>query len=157
MEMKIIIAAGVFFAGWLWCYLFGRQFLFNVMTAYPEIRKMQAAKKDLIADSSKSYTTISVIVCVFVIAVVAFLIFRFCPLYLKISFAVGAVLSLIMFAGKMSPDNKTTFETFCRTYYRFVLDDELRTAMYNCKLPQMKIRMHDMELPLDFIPHKFKD
>ena len=57
METKILLAAGIFFLGWLWFYFIMRQFLFNLMTAYPLIRKMQSIDKDLIAIGAKRYTT----------------------------------------------------------------------------------------------------
>ena len=49
MQMKILGAGVLLVLGWLWFYLFVRQFLFNFFTAYPLIKKMQAAKEDLIA------------------------------------------------------------------------------------------------------------
>ena len=48
------------------------------------------------------------------------------------------------------------FDAFCATYYQFVPDDELRTAMYNKKPSQMKVRLHAMDARTDFIP-VFKD
>ena len=44
------------------------------------------------------------------------------------------------------------FDSFCAAYYRFVPDDELRTAMYNKKPSQMKKRLHEMRISTDFIP-----
>lgn len=38
------------------------------------------------------------------------------------------------------------FDSFCAAYYRFVPDDELRTAMYNKKPSQMKKRLHEMRI-----------
>ena len=35
-----MFGAAIFFAGWLWFYVFMRQFLFNFVTAYPLIREM---------------------------------------------------------------------------------------------------------------------
>lgn len=152
MEIKVLFGGAMLLGGWLWFYLFGRQFLFNVMTAYPLIKAMQHLKEDLIAIGAKRYTTISVIVCLIVSAIIFALVFCLCPVYLKICFAVGAVIALVMIFNKMSPANKPMFETFCTGYYRFVPDDELRTAMYNKKTGQMKSRLKDMGISGSFIP-----
>ena len=65
MEAKIMWGAFIFLGGWLWAYLFVRQLLFNLQTAYPLIKKMKAADPDLIAVGAKRYTDISMIVCCF--------------------------------------------------------------------------------------------
>lgn len=156
MEFKIMLAAAIFFGGWLWFYLFGRQLCFNLLVAYPLIRKMRKAKADLIAPTANGFTTVSLVVCLVFLAAVSFVVIRFCKLYLLISFFVGALLALVLCIPKMNPDTRANFESFCSSYYRFVPDDELRTAMFNKKIPQMKLRLHDMEVPLDFIPAKFK-
>ena len=149
METKIMLCAGVFFGGWLWFYLFMRQFLFNLMTAYPMIRKMQEIDPNLIAVGAKRYTNTSIIVCTVFSAIVLFVIFRFCPHYLIISFFVGAVLCMLMLWGKLSPQNKAMFENFCAGYCRFVGDDELRTLMFNKEwvmteaLSRNSSRMHE--------------
>lgn len=152
MEIKILFGGAMLLGGWLWFYLFGRQFLFNLMTAYPLIKSMQNLREDLIAVGAKRYTTISLIVCVVVSAIILALVFGLCPVYLKICFAVGAVTALAMLFSKMSPSNKHMFETFCTGYCRFVPDDELRTAMYNKKPGQIKARLKDMGISGSFIP-----
>lgn len=152
MEIKILFGGAMLFGGWLWFYLFGRQFLFNVMTAYPLIKTMQNLREDLIAIGAKRYTTISVIVCLVVSAIILALVFGLCPVYLMVCFAVGAVTALLMIFSKMSPTNKPMFETFCTAYCRFVPDDELRTAMYNKKTGQIKSRLKDMGISGSFIP-----
>ncbi len=156
MQMKILFAAAIFFGGWLWAYLFVRQLLFNVLTAYPLVRKMRAAREDLIAVGADRYTTISMIVCCFFLLVVGFLVIRFCKLYLIISFFVGALSATLMLLGKLTPDNRAMFDAFCTTYYRFVPDDELRTAMFNKKPGQIKQRLYNMDLARDMVPD-FKD
>ncbi|MBR1455664.1 MAG: hypothetical protein IJ594_00715 [Oscillospiraceae bacterium] len=152
METKIMLAAALFFAGWLWSYLFLRQFLFNIVTAFPLIKKMRALREDLIAVGAMRYTTISLITCAVVSVIVLFLILRFCPLYLIISFFVGALLALAMLLNKLSPRNRPMFDTFCAAYCRFVPDDELRTAMFNKKTGQIKSRLKAMEIDGTFIP-----
>ena len=90
MEMKIMLAAALFFAGFLWVYLIIRQLLFNLAVAYPTLNKMKALKEDLIVIGAWRYTHISMAVCILFSAVVLFVIFRFCPTYMLISFGVGS-------------------------------------------------------------------
>ena len=156
METKILLAAGLFFVGWLWFYVFMRQFLFNLMTAYPLIRKMQAIDKDLIAVGAKRYTTTSVLVCLAISAVVVFIIVYFCPLYLKIAFGVGALLCFVLIISKLSPSNKAMFESFCSGYCRFVPDDQLRTIMYNKEIKKINKRLRELGYQESFVP-EFKN
>ena len=93
MEMKVIFAGAMFLVGWLWFYLFFRQFLFNILVAFPMIKAMNKAQTDLIAIGAKRYTIVSLIACTVVCAIVAGIIIWLCPLYLIISFLVGALLS----------------------------------------------------------------
>ncbi|MBQ3757230.1 MAG: hypothetical protein II873_08945 [Oscillospiraceae bacterium] len=157
METKIMLCAGVFFGGWLWFYLFMRQFLFNLMTAYPMIRKMQEIDPNLIAVGAKRYTNTSIIVCTVFSAIVLFVIFRFCPHYLIISFFVGAVLCMLMLWGKLSPQNKAMFENFCAGYCRFVGDDELRTLMFNKEIKKINRRLREMGYDRSFVPEFKQD
>ena len=157
METKIMLCAGVFFGGWLWFYLFMRQFLFNLMTAYPMIRKIQEIDPNLIAVGAKRYTNTSIIVCTVFSAIVLFVIFRFCPHYLIISFFVGAVLCMLMLWGKLSPQNKAMFENFCAGYCRFVGDDELRTLMFNKEIKKINRRLREMGYDRSFVPEFKQD
>ena len=152
MQMKILGAGALLMAGWLWFYLFVRQFLFNFFTAYPLIKKMQAAQEDLIAIGAKRYTTVSVISCAVVCAIVITIVVAFCPWYFIACFFVGALVALGMYLPLLGPSNRDMFDAFCAKYYSFVPDDELRTAMYNKKPSQMKIRLHDMGVSDAFIP-----
>ena len=156
MESKIMYGAMLFFAGWLWYYIFVRQFLFNFLTAFPLIRKMQELDPDLIAIGAKRYTTTSVLVCSVISAVILFVILYFCPTYMKISFFVGTALCLFMLLGKLSPDNKNMFENFCAGYCRFVPDDELRTLMYNKEIKKIDRRLRELGYDRSFVP-EFKD
>lgn len=156
MEIKILFGGAMFLGGWLWFYMFIRQFLFNILTAYPLIRKMQALQADLIAPGAKRYTNISIAVCVGVSLIILVIVLLLCPLYLIISFAVGALIALVLFAPRLSSANRSMFDIFCGSYYRFVPDDELRTAMYNKKTGQIKVRLRAMEIEGSFIP-EFKD
>lgn len=152
MQMKILGAGALLMAGWLWFYLFVRQFLFNFFTAYPLIKKMQAAQDELIAIGAKRYTTISAISCAVVCAIVIAVVVAFCPWYFMLAFFGGALVALAMYLPLLKPSNRAMFDSFCSSYYRFVPDDELRTAMYNRKPSQMKVRLHEMGLSTDFIP-----
>ena len=78
MEMKVLWAGALFFAGWLWFFLFVRQFVFNFTIAFPLISRMRNTAEDLIHKSAVRYTVISVIACAVFIAIVLFVIFRFC-------------------------------------------------------------------------------
>lgn len=157
METKIMLAGAIFVGGWVLYYLFGRQFVYNFVTAFPLIRGMNETQPDLIDRSAKNYTVISALVTGFICAVICIVVLIFCPLYLKICFAVGFIICAAMTWSKLSPDNREIFDSFCGTYYKFVRDDELRTAMYNKKPSQMKLRLHDMGLSTAFIPEFKKD
>ena len=152
MQMKILGAGVLLVLGWLWFYLFVRQFLFNFFTAYPLIKKMQAAKEDLIAVGAKRYTGVSVASCTVVCVIVIVLVAVLCPWYFVICFFAGALVAFFMYLPLLGPKNRDMFDSFCSTYYRFVPDDELRTAMYNKKPSQMKVRLHDMGVSDAFIP-----
>lgn len=152
MSMKIMWAAAIFFGGWLFFYLFGRQLVFNFTTAYPTIRKMREQDKDLIAPGADKYTNISVLVCVVVLLILGFLVIRFCPLYLSISCGVGALSAFLMYLPHSKISDRATFDLFCSAYSRFVPDDELRTAMFNRKPKEMRSRMRAMGLDPAFIP-----
>lgn len=157
MAMKIIWAAALAFVGWIGYYLFGRQLAFNLKTANPLIRQMNETQEDLIAPGAKRYTLISTIVMSLLCVVICVVVFLFCPLYQKICFAAGVVICALMLIGKTTPDNRDMFDSFCTVYYKFVPDDELRTAMYNKKPSRMKLRLHDMGLSTAFIPAFKKD
>ena len=152
MEIKIMLAAAIFFGGWLLSYVFVRQLLFNSVTAYPLIRKMQQVDKDLIAVGAKRYTTTSVFVCLLVCAVIVFVVLRFCPTYLIISFFVGVLICVLMIIGKVSPKNLAMFENFCAGYCRFVPDDELRTIMYNKDIKKINRRLRELGYGSSFVP-----
>ena len=156
METKIMFGAAIFFAGWLWFYVFMRQFLFNFVTAYPLIREMQAIDPDLIAVGAKRYTTTSVLVCTLISVVIIGIILYFCPMYLIICFFAGALLCCALIATRLSPKNKAMFESFCAGYCRFVPDDELRTLMYNKEGGKINRRLREMGYDHSFVP-KFTD
>jgi len=152
MQMKIMWFGAIFFGGWLWAYLFVRQFLFNIIVADPLTYKMLALDKDLIGPGAKKYTVISTSICVFFLLLACAVVIIFCSVYLIVGFFIGVVSASVMVYLKTKITNREMFDNFCGAYYRFIPDDELRTAMYNKKPSQMKLRLHDMGLSSDFIP-----
>ncbi len=156
MEIKILYGGLALAGGWFWFFMFVRQFLFDIMTAYPLIGRMKKLDKEIIAVGATRYTTVSLIVTAFLSALVAFLVLYFSikkgAAFVYINFIVGAVIALIMFITKLSYRNKPMFEAFCITYYRFVPDDELRTAIYNKKFSQVNSRLRAMGFKDTFIP-----
>ena len=78
MEMKVLFGGAIMLGGWLWFYLFVRQFLFNFMTAYPLIKQMTAADAELISPNAKRYTSVSVGLCAFVSVVIAVIVVLLC-------------------------------------------------------------------------------
>ncbi len=152
MSGKIMWAAAVFFGGWLWCYLFVRQIMFNYLVAKPYIKKLRAMREDLIAIGADRYTTVSTLTCVVVAGILLAVVVRFCPLYLLIAFGVGAVTAFVMLLFYVSPRERGMFDAFCSAYCRFVPDDELRQALYNKKTGPIRARLKAMELSGEFIP-----
>ena len=152
MAMKIIWAAAIFFGGWLISYLFGRQLVFNFSVAYPMIKKMRAQNPELIAPGADKYTHISVIVCTISLFIVCFLVVRFCPLYLLISFFVGFLSALVMYFPRLKISERSTFDLFCSAYSRFIPDDELRTAMYERNVKHIRSRLRDMGQDASLVP-----
>lgn len=152
MSTKIMFAAAIFLLGWLWSYFFVRQLLFNFLTAFPLIKRMNTLQDGMIAPGAKRYTVISCLACVVMGGIVLAVILRFCPLYLIITFLVSAAAALLMLLNKLSPRNRPMFDAFCNAYYRFVPDDELRTAMYNKKTGQINSRLKAMGVEGTFIP-----
>ena len=157
MQIKIMLAAAIFFGGWLLSYVFIRQLLFNFVTAYPLIKKMQSIDEDLIAVGARRYTSTSVLVCILVSAVIVFLVVYFCPKYLIISFIVGVLICLVMLLNKIAPQNRPMFDNFCVGYCRFVPDDELRTIMYNKDVKKINRRLREMGYDHSFVPEFKKD
>ncbi len=152
MEIKIMLTGAIFLGGWLWAYLFIRQLMFNFAVAFPLIKKMNSLREDLIAVGAKRYTVVSVITCLLVAAALLAAVIIWCPVYLKIGFGAGAILAIVLLIARISPRNREMFDAFCNSYYRFVPDDELRTAIYNKKLGQIKSRLKAMEIQGTFVP-----
>ena len=117
---------------------------------------MNELQEDLIAIGAKRYTNTSVVVCSILSLILLFLIIRFCPLYIIICFFVGALICLAMLLGKITPSNPDMFDSFCNGYYRFVLDDELRTEIYHKDIKKINKRLRAMGFDKSFIPEQKK-
>lgn len=152
MEMKIMLSGALVLAGFLWSYLFLRQFLFNVRVAYPLIKKMNSLQPELIGVGAKRYTLISNLVSILVGGAICFAVLYFCPLYIKISFAVGALAAFLFIFFRTKPENKESFDLFSNAYYRFIPDDELRTLLFNKEYKKIKGRLKDMGIQGSFVP-----
>ena len=153
MEMKIMLAGALVLAGFLWSYLFLRQFLFNIRVAYPLINKMNSLQPELIGVGAKRYTLISNLVSLLVGAAIAFaVLFLVHQLYIEIAFAIGAVAAFLFIFFRTKPENKESFELFTNAYYRFVPADELRTLLYKKEYKQVKARLREMGIQGTFVP-----
>lgn len=152
MEMKIMFSGALVLAGFLWSYLFLRQFLFNIRVAYPLIKKMIGLQPDLIGIGAKRYTMISNLVSILVGGAIAFAVLYFCPFYIKIAFSIGAVAAFLFIFFRTKPENKESFDLFANAYYRFVPDDELRTLLYKKEYKQVKARLREMGVQGTFVP-----
>lgn len=152
IEIKIMLSGALVLGGFLWTYLFLRQFLFNLLVASPLIKKMNTLQPDLIAIGARRYTMISNAVSVLIGAVLLFLVIHFCPLYMIIAFAVGAVAAFLFIVPKMKPGNKNMFDVFSNAYARFIPDDELRTLLYNKDYKKIRSRLRIMGIVGTFVP-----
>jgi len=152
MEWKIMLSAALLLGGFLWTYLFIRQFLFNIRIAYPLIKEMNALQTDLIGVGAVRYTRISNVVSLFIAAVILALVIRFCPIYMSISFGVGAIAAFFFIIFRTKPDNKEMFDLFANAYYRFIPDDELRTIVFNKEYKKVYPRLKQMGIHGTFVP-----
>lgn len=154
MEMKIMLAGAVVLGGFLWAYLFVRQFIFNVRVAYPIIRKMNSLQPDLISIGAVRYTRISDLVTIGVGGALLAGIIYLCRnnLLMLISFAIGAVFAIVFIVMRCKPSNKEMFDLFSNAYSRFIPDDELRTIMYNKEYEKVKARLKNMGIRETFLP-----
>lgn len=152
MEMKIMLSGAVVLGGFLWSYLFLRQLLFNFLIAHPMIRKMNQLQPELIAGGAKNYTVVSDVVCIVVAGLILFLILRFCPLYVILSFAGGAVVAFLLVLFRTKPSNKSMFDLFCNAYCRFIPNDELRTILAKNDYGKVKAQLKKMNIKGTFVP-----
>lgn len=153
MDQKIMFGALMFVAGWFYFYICVRQLVFDFTVGYPLIKKFgEPGEKVLAATPARRLNTISVVIWLLICAGLGWVVFHFClaTLWLLLPFWGGALLGLICFYNKLGPRTKSNFEAFCRTYYRFMPDDELRTATYHADLPRMRAALRALEVDVKF-------
>jgi hypothetical protein len=151
MEVKIMYGALIFIAGWLYFYICLRQLIYDFTVGFPLISKFGAAgEKILCAKNARRLNIISVVIWAAICVGLAWVTFRFCPLYLLLSFWAGVLLGVGLYIKKMGPRTKSNFEAFCRTYYRFMPDEELRAAAYEGDLPRLRAALRALECDLKF-------
>lgn len=156
MEKQIMWAALVAVGGWMWFYLFFRQLVFSFTTALPMIKRFNSQGTELISVNARRYAYLSVLVWVLISGGIAAAVIALCKLYLWLSFLGGGLVGLILYWNRMTAETQSNFNAFCTAYYRFVADDELRTAMYNNKIPQMKTRLTELGVDKNKIIPDFK-
>ncbi len=154
MQLKIMLAGALVLGGFLWSYLFIRQFLFNILVAYPTIKKMNLLQPDLISIGAVRYTRISDIVSLLVGCAILFGALFLCrkSLLLIIAFLVGAVFATVVIVLRSKPSNREMFDLFSNAYARFIPDDELRTIVYNKQYDKVKARLKSMGIRDSFVP-----
>lgn len=152
IELKIMLSGALVLGGFLWSYLFLRQFLYNFMVAFPLIKKMNTLQPNMIAVGATRYTVISVIISTLIGGGLLFLVIRFCPVYMCVAFGVGALAALLFILPRMKPENKDMFDAFSSTYARFIPDDELRTLLYNKDYKKIRSRLRIMGVLGTFVP-----
>jgi hypothetical protein len=149
MDLKIMYAALLFVAAWFYFYICLRQLIFDFTVGYPLIKKFGDAGV-LATVGANRLNTISVVIWLFISAGMAFVVIRFCPLYLMIGFWSGAVIGLIVFINKLGPRTLSNFNAFCHTYCRFVENDDLRNAMSDTDLPKMRSALRALGKEIKF-------
>lgn len=152
MEMKIMYGALIFVAGWFYFYICLRQLIFDFyrrLSADIQVRqgrrggiRPEGGETDehhLGSDLAGYLRGNRLCGGVFRGAVPCHLLFRR-----------GGRRSHRL-RQKLGPRTKTNFEAFCRTYCRFVPDDDLRQAMAQADLPKMRaaLRALGSDLKLD--------
>ena len=162
MANQVLYAALMFLVGWLWYFLVVRQFVFNFTTVRPMLnrfKKLSPEWNTIISINSFRYLSINIIVWILISAGLCLLAYYLCRnhMYLFISFLIGGMVGVFTFLGRYSEYTERNFKDFCSTYYRFVFDDELRTAMFNSKVPAMKKRMEILNLDKEILIHDFKN
>lgn len=153
MEMKFLYAAFLLLAGFLFFYICGRQLIFNFSVTLPLIKKFAPLGEDVFsAKFAKRFNGVSIFVWLLINAGIIFVIIKYCPLYLQLSFLGGFVTCL---AGtfKQLGINQKNFQSFCYMYARFAPDAELYSAMGEAKTKKINQVFKSRSLaPLDLIP-----
>ncbi len=139
----------LFIVGWFYYYICLRQLLFDFTVGYPLIGKFGKAGV-MAATGAHRLNTISVLIWFVICVLLGFVALRFLHGYLLISFLIGVALGLVMFLNRLTARTRSNFDAFCRTYCRFVEDDDLRNAMYQADLPKMRAALRALGSDLTF-------
>ena len=152
MDKQVMYAALLFVAGWFYFYICLRQFIFDFTVAYPLIKKFGDAGV-MASVGAKRLNTISVVIWLIICVGIAFVVIRFCPVYLLVTFFLGTAIGFVVFFRKLGPRTQSNFEAFLHTYYRFVENDELRSAMSSADLPKIRAALHTLgaDIRIDLI------
>ncbi len=134
MEMKFLYAGFLLLAGFLFFYICTRQLIYNFSVTLPLIKKFSPLGEEVFsAKFAKRFNGVSTFVWVLINAGIVFVIARYCPLYLQLSFIAGFVFGLLG-SFKQLGINKKNFLSFCYMYARFSLNTELYSAMGEGKI-----------------------
>lgn len=137
MEMKLMYAAFLLLAGFFFFYICSRQLIFNFSVTLPLIKKFAPLGEEVFsAKFAKRLNGVSTFVWLLINAGIIFVIARFCPLYLQISFIVGFV-TCFLGTFRQLGINEKNFKSFCYMYARFALNTELYSAMGEAKLKKI--------------------
>lgn len=153
MEAKIMYGALMIVAGWVYFYICIRQLVFDFTVGYPIIRLFATDDDRLIvAKPARNLNTVSVCVWFLLCGVLGFLVVWFCSLWLMIPFWVGVIVGVVCYINKLGPKTKSNMDAWMRTYYRFMPDDELRTACYHTDYPRIRaaLRALDSDVTISF-------
>ncbi|MEG1632699.1 MAG: hypothetical protein RR314_01480 [Oscillospiraceae bacterium] len=151
MAEKIMYGALIFIGGWFYFYVCLRQFVFDLTVGFPLIKKFGDAGETVFAPKPARWLNIiSTVIWLLICIGIGWASFRFFALYLLIAFWAGALLGVALYINKLGPRTRSNFEAFCRTYYRFMPNDELRTAAYNADLPGMRAALRSLNSDLKF-------
>lgn len=151
MDVKIMYGALVFVLGWFYFYICLRQLIFDFTVGYPLISRFGKEGEEIfVAKGARRMNTISVVIWLVICAGLAFVVIYFGALYVKVAFAVGVVVGFAVYAKQLGPTTRSNFDAFCRTYCRFVPDDDLRQAMSNADTAKMHASLRRLGSSLKF-------
>lgn len=134
MEMKFLYAGFLLLAGFLFFYICTRQLIFNFSVTMPLIKKFSVLGEETFsAKFARRFNGVSTFVWILMNAGLIYVVARYCPLYLQLSFLAGWVFCFIGFFKQLKI-NKKNFRAFCLMYSRFSLNTELYAAMNEGKV-----------------------
>ncbi len=137
MEMKFMYAGFLLLAGFLFFYICSRQLIFNFSVILPLIKKFAPLGEEVFsAKFAKRFNGVSTFVWLLINAGIIFVVVRFCPLYLQLSFLFGYV-TCFLGTFKQLGINTKNFQSFCYMYARFALTAELYAAMGEAKIKKI--------------------